>query len=147
MIKRNVIIYCFVTAIIFILGMLFQKFGVPTMNNTVYLKTKEPMLLSTEGQFQYFHMLPAGTALYKFREFPEGHTTYIAYINIKGEFAQEEVESKYPVDPVWALPIQPDEVKMLTATTPISKDDLVMILKSRKMTRDDLAQIVRDWKD
>ena len=117
------------------------------MKMTEYIKTKEPMLLATKGQQQYFHMLPAGAALYRFQSFPEGHTTYIAYINIKGEFAHENAKSEYSVDPMWAFPVSPEEVKELLETTPISKEDLVSILKARKMTRSDLAEIVREWKD
>lgn len=119
------------------------------MSKTVYLKTSEPMLLGTDGQVQDFHMLPAGAALYKFKDFPEGHTTYVAYINIKGPFEAERVESDKAnlIDPMWAMKIRPEEVAPLVANTPISKDDLVRILKARKMTRDDLAQLVRDWKD
>jgi hypothetical protein len=133
----------------FAVGIFFEKYGASIMTKTVYLKTKEPMLLGTEGQVEDFHVLPAGAALYKFKDFPEGHTTYIAYINIKGEFASERVESDKAnlIDPMWALKIRPEEVRVLLDSTPVSKDDLVRILKARKMTRDDLAQIVRDWKD
>lgn len=107
------------------------------------------MLLGTEGQVQDFHVLPAGAALYKFKDFPEGHTTYLAYINIKGPFASKRIESNEAnlIDPMWAMRISPEEVAVLVQNTPISKDDLIRILKARKMTRDDLTQIVREWKD
>jgi hypothetical protein len=129
--------------------MAFQKNGDSIMSKTIYLKTTEPMLLGTEGQVQDFHVLPAGAALYKFKEFPEGHTTYLAYINIKGPFAAERIEANEAnlIDPMWAMRVRPEEVAVLVQNTPISKDDLTRILKARKVTRDDLAQLVRDWKD
>ncbi|WP_295990249.1 hypothetical protein [Rugamonas sp.] len=119
------------------------------MEKTTYVKTLEPLLLRSEGKSEDFHILPSGTALYKYHDFPEGHTTYIAYINIKGEFKSKTVVSDKInlVYPIWADTIQPEQLSKLIATTPISKDDLVDILKARKMTRDDLAQIVREWKD
>lgn len=123
------------------------KHGDLAMKKTSYIKTTEPLFLSAGKNFQYFHILPVGAALYKFETFPEGHTTYIAYINIKGSFSHEIVESEYSVDPMWASVIRPEDVQILLDKTPVSKDDLIRILKARKMTRDDLAQIVRDWKD
>lgn len=130
-------------------GALLQKSGALQMSKTQYLKLKEPLLLNAEGELKYFHMLPAGTALYKDYSFPEGHTRYIVYVNIKGSFEAETVESdkRNLIDPIWAYTVKKDEVQQLMAETPISKDDLVRILKARKMTREDLAQIVREWTD
>lgn len=144
--------YLFVSAalvVIFFGGVLFQKFGVPAMSKTTYLKLQEPILVNAEGELKNFHMLPAGTALYKDYSFPEGHTRYIVYLNIKGSFAAEKVESDKPnlIDPIWGYPVQRDDLAELMAGTPISKDDLVRILKARKMTREELAQIVREWRD
>jgi hypothetical protein len=140
-----------IAKIIFSCFIVFEEinyaYGEEEMKMTSYIKTKEPLLLSAGENLQYFHILPAGAALYKFETFSEGHTTYIAYINIKGDFARELVESKYSVDPMWASTIRPEDVQVLLDKTPVSKDDLVRILKARKMTRDDLAQIVREWKD
>lgn len=144
------LLLCAVTAVLsFALGMVFQKNGDSIMSKTIYLKTAEPMLLGTDGQVQDFHVLPAGAALYKFKDFPEGHTTYLAYINIKGPFAAERIEANEAnlIDPMWAMRVRPEEVAVLLQNTPISKDDLTRILKARKVTRDDLAQLVRDWKD
>ena len=119
------------------------------MSKTTYLKLQEPLLLNAEGAQKDFHMLPAGTALYKDESFPEGHTRYIIYVNIKGAFNAEKLESDKPnlIDPIWAYPVQRDELSDLLAETPVSKDDLVRILKARKMTREELAQIVREWRD
>jgi len=144
------LLLCAATAVFaFVLGMAFQKNGDSIMSKTVYLKTAEPMLLGTEGQVQDFHVLPAGAALYKLKDFPEGHTTYLAYINIKGPFASERIETNEAnvIDPMWAMKIRPEELAILVRNTPVSMEDLIRILKARKMTRDDLAQIVRDWKD
>lgn len=148
-IHRPQLLCAFTAVVSFALGMAFQKNGDSIMSETVYLKTAEPMLLGTEGQVQDFHVLPAGAALYKFKDFPEGHTTYLAYINIKGPFASKRIESNEAnlIDPMWAMRISPEEVAVLVQNTPISKDDLIRILKARKMTRDDLTQIVREWKD
>jgi hypothetical protein len=133
-------------------GMLFQKFGVPMMKKTTYLQIQEPLLLEVhepEAQQRDFHMLPAGTPLYHEYSFPEGHTTYRVYINIKANFAAKEIVSDKPnlIDPIWAYPVKPEDLPKLIANTPVSKDDLVRILKARKMTREDLAQIVREWTD
>ena len=119
------------------------------MSKTTYLKLQEPLLLESEGKSQDFHVLPTGTALYKDRDFAEGFTRYIVYVNIKSEFAAEEIVSDKPnlIDPIWGHPVQRDDLPFLMANTPVSKDDLVRILKARKMTREDLAQIVRDWKE
>lgn len=119
------------------------------MENTKYIKTLEPLLLNAGGKSEDFHMLPAGTPLYKYYDFPEGHTTYIVYLNIKGEFKSKTIESDKVnlIDPIWGYTVKPDQISRLIATTPISKDDLVEILKARQVTRDELAQIVRDWKD
>jgi hypothetical protein len=133
----------------FVGGILFHQFGISIMSKTTYLKLQEPLLLNAEGDLKNFHMLPAGTPLYKDESFPEGHTRYIVYINIKGDFSAEIVESNKPnlVDPIWAYPVQRSDLPGLIAETPVSKDDLVRILKARKMTREELAQIVREWRD
>lgn len=133
-------------------GMLFQKFGVPIMKKTTYLVTQEPLLLEVhepDRQQRDFHMLPAGTPMYHEYSFPEGHTTYRVYVNIKGSFASKEVVSDKPnlIDPIWAYPVSPEDLPRLIANTPVSKEELVRILKARKMTREDLAQIVREWRD
>jgi hypothetical protein len=131
----------------FAIGAVTQKLGVLTMKNTEYLKLSEPLLLSAEGEAKYFHMLPVGTAMYKDYSFPEGHTRYIVYINVKSEFQAEKIVSdkKNLIDPVWGETVKKDDLRKLMAETPISKDDLVRILKARKITREELAQIVRDW--
>jgi hypothetical protein len=133
-------------------GMLFQKFGVPTMKKTTYLRLQEPLLLEVlepGAQQRNFHVLPAGTPLFKEYDFPEGFTQYKVYINIKAQFAAEEIVTDKPnlTDPIWAYPVKPEDLPKLIADTPVSKDDLVRILKARKMTREDLAQIVREWQD
>ncbi|HEV7815264.1 MAG TPA: hypothetical protein VGP06_09235, partial [Janthinobacterium sp.] len=133
-------------------GILFQKFGVPMMKKTTYLELQEPLLLEVlepGAQQRDFHMLPAGTALYEDYGFPEGHTRYIAYINIKAKFAAKEIVSDKPnfIAPLWAEPVKTADLPKLIADTPISKDDLVRILKARKVTRDELARIVREWQD
>lgn len=146
---RNYLVLLSQIAAAFLCGMLFQKFGVPAMSKTTYLKLQEPLLLESEGKAQDFHVLPAGTALYIDRSFPEGFTRYIAYINIKGDFAAEKIVSDKTnlVDPIWAHPVQRDDLPFLMGNTPVTKNDLVRILKARKMTREELAQIVREWKE
>lgn len=136
-------------AISLITGSLLERHGVLNMAGTHYLKTTEPLLLNTEGEAKYYHLLPAGTALYKDATFPEGHTRYIAYINIKGAFGSESIDSPKTnlVEPIWAYTIKPEEVKTLMADTPISKDDLVKILKARNITREELVQILREWEE
>jgi hypothetical protein len=134
--------------IAFFLGIFIQKYGILKMG-TNYIKTLEPLLLNSEGKAENFHMLPSHTALYKKYDNPEGGATYAIYLNIKGDFKSEIVQSEKTnlIDPIWARPIQPERLEEIVATTPISKDDLVEILKARKMTKDELAQIIRDWKD
>lgn len=103
------LLVCTVTAVLsFVLGIAFQKNGESIMSKTFYLKTTAPMLLGTEGEVQDFHVLPAGAALYKVKEFPEGHTTYLAYINIKGPFAAERIEANEAnlIDPMWAMRVR-----------------------------------------
>ena len=147
--NRNYLVLSSQIAAAFLCGMLFQKFGVPAMSKTTYLKLEEPLLLESEGKSQDFHVLPAGTALYVDRSFPEGFTRYIAYINIKGDFAAKKIVSDKMnlVDPIWAHPVQRSDLPFLMANTPVTKNDLVRILKARKMTREELAQIVREWKE
>jgi hypothetical protein len=130
-------------------GIFFQKFGVTAMSKTTYLELQEPLLLHSGGDLKNFHMLPPGTALYADRSFPEGHTRYIVYINIKADFARKQVTSDKPnfIAPIWAYPVQPSDLSTLISETPVSKDDLVRILKARKMTREELAQVVREWQD
>jgi hypothetical protein len=133
----------------FLLGSALQKYGVFQMSGTKYLKTTEPLLLTAGGEAKYFHILPAGTAMYKDYSFPEGHTRYIVYVNFKGAFAADVIESDKQnlIDPIWAYTIEKDDVQKLLAETPISKDDLVRILKARNITREELAQIVREWRE
>lgn len=136
-------------AISFTTGSLLERHGVLNMAGTHYLKTTEPLLLNTDGESKNYHLLPAGTALYKDATFPEGHTRYIAYINIKGAFGSEAIDSPKTnlVDPIWAYTIKPDEIKALMADTPISKADLAEILKARNITREELVQILREWEE
>ena len=119
------------------------------MSHTEYLKLSEPLLLNAEGKTKYFNMLPVGTAMYKDYSFPEGHTRYIVYVNIKGEFQAEKAVSdkKNLIDPIWGETVQKDDLKQLMAETPVSKNDLVRILKARKVTREELAQILREWEE
>jgi hypothetical protein len=130
-------------------GVLIGKYGDAFMGKTRYLKLQEPMVLNAGGESQYRYLLPAGTPLFTDESFPEGHTRYKVYVNIKGAFASEEMVSDKTnlIVPIWAETLKKDEVQQLLAEIPIPKDDLVKVLKARKMTRDELAQIVRDWKD
>lgn len=133
----------------FAIGAVAQKSGVLNMSSTEYLKLSEPLLLSAEGERKYFHMLPVGTPMYKDYSFAEGHTRYIVYVNLKGEFQTEKVisDKKNLIDPIWAETVKKDDLKQLLDETPISKDDLVRILKARKITREELSEIVREWKE
>lgn len=133
--------------IAFLAGTLTQKYGVVKMRNTKYIKTVEPLLLNAGGEHTYLYMLPPNTPMYKDYSFPEGHTRYIIYVNIKDKFSSEQIESDKPdlIDPIWAFPVEKEEVSKLMAATPISKEDLIRILKAREVTREDLAQIVREW--
>ena len=94
----------------FACGMLFQRYGVPVLTNTTYFKLKEPLRLQSESTAEAsdFHMLPTGTALYKDWTFPEGHTRYLVYLNVKGPIAAERVDSNQSnlVDPIWAYRVQ-----------------------------------------
>lgn len=119
------------------------------MSSTDYLKLTEPLLLNAGGETKYFHMLPVGTALYKDYSFPEGHTRYIVYVNVKGDFQAENVVSdkKNLIDPIWGTTVKKDDLKQLMAETPISKNDLVRILKARKFTREELVQILSVWEE
>ena len=146
---RNALVYITVVTATFLCGVHFQKIGVLTMSKTTYLKLQEPLLLESEGKSEDFHVLPAGTALYKDRDFPEGITRYIVYLNIKSTFETEEIVSDKPnlIDPIWGRPVQRNDLPFLMANTPVTKDDLVRILKARKMTREELAQIVREWEE
>lgn len=131
------------------LGVGINYLAVPYMKNTTMLKLKEPLLLNAEGEIRNYHMLPAGTALYLGHSFPEGHDRYRVYINFKGAFEHEVIQSDKPnfISPIWAYNIQKADISKLISDTPVSKDDLIRILKARNMTRDDLADIVRNWKD
>lgn len=131
----------------FAVGATTQKSGVLNMSNTEYLKLSEPLLLSAEDEATYFHMLPVGTPMYKDYSFPEGHTRYVVYINVKDQFLAEKVVSDKInlIDPIWGETVKKDDLKQLVGETPISKDDLVRILKARKITREELAQLVREW--
>lgn len=131
------------------LGAGITYFGVPYMKNTTMLKLKEPLLLNAEGEIHNYHILPTGTTLYLDHSFPEGHDRYRVYINFKGAFEHEVIESDKSnfISPIWAYNIQKADISKLISDTPVSKDDLIRILKARNMTRDDLADIVRNWKD
>lgn len=133
----------------FAVGAIAQKSGGLNMSNTEYLKLSEPLLLNADGEAKYFHMLPVGTPMYKDYSFPEGHTRYIVYVNIKGEFQAERIisDKKNLIDPIWGETVKREDLKQLMAETPISKNDLVRILKARKITREELAQILRDWEE
>lgn len=136
-------------AITFFAGIETQKSGLLNMSKTDYLRTTEPLLINAEGQAQYFHLLPVGTALYKDESFAEGHTRYRVYINIKGAFAADAVTADKAnlIDPIWAYTIKKDELRPLLATSPVSKNELVAILKARKLTRADIEQLLREWVD
>jgi len=144
--------FALVLALTFGAGMIFQTFGLPAMKKTTYLELQEPLLLEVlepGAQQQDFHMLPAGSALYPDYTFPEGHTRYIVYINIKAQIAAREIVSDKPnfIAPLWAEPVATRDLPALMANTPVSKKDLVRILKARAVTREDLAQIVREWSE
>ncbi len=145
----RVILPAALLAIVFCAGFFFHTIQDFIMPQTTYFKLEEPLLIESEGEAKNFHVLPAGTPLYKDKSFPEGHTRYIVYVNIKGGPALEKIESDKAelIDPIWGYPVQPEDVPALVSETPVSKDELVRILKARKMTREELAQIVREWRD
>jgi hypothetical protein len=119
------------------------------MSETKYVKTMEPLLLNAGGDTNYYNLLPVGTPLYEDKNFSEGHTRYIAYINIKGPFEKKEnySEKNNLIDPIWAYTIKSDEIKDLLKKVPISQKDLLSLIKSRGIKKDDLIQIIRDWDD
>lgn len=122
------------------------------MKKTEYLELQEPLLLhilAPGSQRQDFHMLPAGTPLYEEYSFPEGHTQYRVYINIKADFSAKQVTSdkRNFTAPIWAEPVETEDLSRLMSSTPISKEDLVRILKARKTTRDELVQLLHEWQD
>lgn len=133
----------------FMAGSFIQKYGVLRLGGTTYVKTLEPLLLNAGGEHKYHYMLPPNTPMYKDFAFPEGHTRYVVYVNVKDRFASESVESEKTdlIDPVWAYTIAKDEVPKLMTSTPISKGDLIRILKAREVTREDLAKIAREWSE
>lgn len=145
--RKTAVVLCMAAA--FGAGMTVQKFEPFLMAKTSYTVLKEPLLVSAGGETKYYHLLPVGTPLYVDESFPEGHTRYKLFINIKGPFAGEAIVSDKAnlVDPIWGSTLKKDDVQPLLAETPISKDELVSILKARKMTRDELAQLVRDWQE
>jgi hypothetical protein len=130
----------------FAAGAISATYGGIRMSGTKYQKTLEPMLLAAEGEAKNFYMLPPGTPLYKVRSYAEGHTTYLVYLNIKGKFANQAMESEHEnlIDPIWATPVEVDDVPKLLGETPLTRDDLVRILKARAVSKDDLAYIVRE---
>jgi hypothetical protein len=130
-------------------GYVFNTAKGLAMSKTAYVKTSEPLLLSAEGESKYYYLLPPNTPMYRDQSYPEGHTRYIVYVNIKSAFASQAVESDKPnlIDPIWAYTLKKDDIRKLVSDVPLSKDDLVSILKARKMTREDLADIVREWTD
>jgi hypothetical protein len=146
---RRLIFSAALLAAVFCAGFFFHTIQDFIMPQTTYFKLEEPLLIESEGEDRNFHVLPAGTPLYKDKSFPEGHTRYIVYVNIKGGPALGKIESDKAqlIDPIWGYPVQPEDIPALVAQTPVSKDELVRILKARKMTREELAQIVREWRD
>jgi hypothetical protein len=134
---------------IFFAGFFFHAIQDRIIAHTTYFKLEQPLLIEAEGEAGNFHVLPAGTPMYKDASLPEGHTRYIVYVNVKGGPALQKVESDEAqlIDPVWGYPVRPEDVPAPVAETPVSKDELVRILKARKMTREELAQIVREWRD
>lgn len=139
-------IFC-VVVIAFFAGSLTLKYGVTKIGNTKYIKTVEPLLLNAGGEHTFLYMLPPNTPMYKDDSFPEGHTRYIVYVNIKDKFSSEQIKSDKPdlIDPIWAFPVEKEEVSKLMTAVPISKEDLIRILKARQVTREDLVQIIREW--
>lgn len=133
----------------FAIGAIAQKSGILNMSHTEYLQLSEPLLLSADRETKYVHMLPAGTAMYKDYSFPEGHTRYIVYVNVKDNFQAEKMvfDKKNLIDPLWGETIKKDDLKQFMNETPVSKDDLVRILKARKITREEFAQILSEWKE
>jgi hypothetical protein len=130
----------------FAAGSISATYGGMRMSGTKYQKTLEPMLLKAEGEAKNFYMLPPGTPMYKLRSYAEGHTTYMVYLNVKGEFANQAVESEHEnlIDPIWAVPVEVEDVPKILGEAPITRDDLVRILKARAVSKDDLAYIVRE---
>lgn len=133
-------------ALAFAAGSISANYGVIPMSGTKYAKTLEPMLLAAEGEAKDFYMLPPGTPVYKLRSYAEGHTTYMVYLNVKGSFANQPIESEHDnlIDPIWATPVEADDIPKLVGDTALTRDDLVRILKARAVTKDDLAYIVRE---
>ncbi len=96
----------------FVLGAGLERLGVLDASGTTYLKTTEPLLLTSEGESRSFHLLPPETAMYRDYSFPEGHTRYIVYVNFKGAFAAELIESdkRKLIDPIWAHTVEKEAV-------------------------------------
>lgn len=139
--KRKIIFLIFI-AIFSIIATVSLNTGRLIITAKTAIRTKEPLLII--GEQHHFSLLPAGTVLYFDRGWPEGHLTYHAYFDIKGEFQADPADHEM-MSPLWLRTIDSDEMPKILNDYPITKNELVQILKARKVSKSDLAQILRDW--
>lgn len=140
---KNVSIFIFSAALLFIVVTLFYEKGNIKMNSKKAFQLEEPLLIEGQRQNSY-SLLPVGTVLYYDKSWDEGHSTYHVYFNFKGEFQASEVSAE-SIDPIWLRTVPKEELPKILSEYPISVQDLVVILKSKKITKQDLVQILRDW--
>jgi hypothetical protein len=119
--------------------------GADSMKTDIAFQIEEPLLIQGKTENSY-SLLPTGTVLYFDKDWPEGHTTYYVYFNVKSEFKSTPVNSKI-TSPIWLRNIESDELAKLVSDYPISREELTAILKAKRATKQDIVQILRDWQD
>lgn len=107
--------------------------------------TKEPLLIEAESN-SYYSILPAGTALYHDKSWPEGHSTYHVYFHVKSDFASEPNTSDM-LQPLWLRTVEKSELLKLVSEYLLTTEDLRKIIKARGITREEYIQILRDWEE
>lgn len=114
-------------ALVFGCGMAFQRFGVPMLKKSTYFQLQEPLqleVLEPGARPHDLHLLPVGTPLYFDHAFPEGHTRYIVYVNIKAKLAAKKIisDERNLIAPIWAEPVTAGDPSEPTVVTEVPKD-------------------------
>ncbi|RZI85204.1 MAG: hypothetical protein EOP38_05850 [Rubrivivax sp.] len=70
--------------------------GVHMTMGATQVQTTEPLLLLAghrHGGAQPYALLPAGTLMFRDASLPGGHTRYLVYVDVQGDFAQRQVDA------------------------------------------------------
>lgn len=106
-------------------------------------KLESPLALSGGTANTPPSTLPAGTALYYDRAFPEGFVRYKIYVNVEGiKLESHPATGAFPIDPLTAFPLGRDEARASGISHQLTKQELSSLLRASRLSKQDIKDVL-----